>query len=113
MQTEQPGFIAEETLFWAQPDGSDKRIVARIGTPYTDDGEVWRCAVELDGGIGRLSDQAGDSSMQALTLATRLVATLLLDMLERGEQLFHADGDRGQPWTPEGLPIVFGRGLED
>ena len=105
MRTTAPNFIATEQLLWLRHDGRRDRIVARVGYP-TDDG-AWACPAELQGVDARYPDVCGASSMQALNLATALIATRLSHLLERGETLVDAE-DASCAWDDEMLQSIFG-----
>jgi hypothetical protein len=107
MRTTAPNYIATEQLLWLQPDGSRTRIVARIGLPYPVDDGTWACAAELQGVDPRYPDVCGASSMQALNLASALLATRLGHLLERGERLVDAE-DASCAWDDEMLNSIFG-----
>ena len=107
MRTTAPNYIATEQLIWLQPDGRRARVVARIGLPYPVDDGTWACAAELEGVDPRYPDICGASSMQALNLATALIATRLGHLLERGERLVDAE-DPSCAWDDEMLYSIFG-----
>jgi hypothetical protein len=107
MRTSAPNYIAIEQLIWLQRDGGQVRIVARVGVPYPADDGTWACAAELQGVDPRYADVCGASSMQALNLATALIATRLGHLLERGERLVDAE-DPGCAWDDEMLHSIFG-----
>ena len=113
MQTSKPNYIATEQLIWLRRDGSHVRIVARVGLPYVLNDGTWACPAELQGVDPRYADVCGASSMQALNLATALVATRLGHLLERGERLVDAE-DASCAWDDEMLHAIFGpRGLRE
>ena len=107
MRTTQPTFIASEELVWLKADGGEVKVVARVGIPYKDDEDLYRCPVELDGVDSRYLDIAGQGSMQALCLALSLLATRLTHLLEDGERFVYA-ADRS-PWDASALAATFGR----
>ena len=107
MRTTAPNYIATEQLIWLRADGTQVRIVARVGLPYPEDDGNWACAVELQGVDPRYPDVCGASSMQALNLATALLATRLGHLLERGERLVDAE-DSTCAWDEEMLNSIFG-----
>ena len=107
MQTTEPNFIATEQLIWLRHDGTQVRIVARVGLPYPEDDGAWACAAELQGVDPRYPDVCGASSMQALNLASALLATRLGHLLERGERLVDAE-DTTCAWDEEMLHSIFG-----
>jgi hypothetical protein len=105
-----PSFIASEELLWHKADGSQTKLTARVGMPYRVDGDHYRCPVELVGLDGRYPDVAGESSMQALCLATNLLTTRLRHLLEAGERVLYVKDDQsGSAWDVETLNAVFGR----
>ena len=109
MRVSEPVFIALEELRWIKADGSEVRLIAKVGMPYkTDDGQ-YRCPVALEGLDARYPDIAGGSSMQALCLATSLLATRLKYLLEDGERLSYVEDPEGSAWDIATLDAVFGR----
>ena len=62
MRTSAPNYIATEQLIWLQHDGTQSRIVARIGLPYPVDDGTWACPAELQGVDARYPDVCGASS---------------------------------------------------
>ncbi len=107
MHNSAPIYIATEQILWLRRDGTQTRIVARVGMPYAGDDGTWACPAELQGVDTRYPDVCGASSMQALSLATALVATRLGHLLERGERLVDAE-DPGCAWDEEMLASIFG-----
>ena len=91
-----PKFIASESILWLKPDGTETMIEAKIGEPYQIDARSWACPASLEGVDGRYPDRISINSLQALTLALRLVETRLSHLLEDNAQLVHPD-DRS-PW---------------
>lgn len=108
MRTLNPQFIASEALVWIKADGSESDVTARVGIPYADQDGTYFCPVELQGIDGRYPDIGGSSSMQALCLATQLLATRLGHLLEKRERLVYAT-DRTQDWTAASLNALFGK----
>ena len=108
MRTSNPQFIASEPLVWIKADGSEESVTARVGIPYADQNGTYFCPVELQGIDGRYPDIGGSGSMQALCLATRLLATRLGHLLEMGERLVYAT-ERTQDLTAASLDTLFGR----
>lgn len=106
MRTDTPTFIASECILWLRPDGTETMIQARIGAPYQLDGHTWACPAALEGVDGRFPDIAGESSLQALSLALRLIATRLGHMLKDNAQLVYPT-DRS-PWNAASLAALFG-----
>lgn len=111
MRVADPSFIASEELVWLKADGSEVKLIAMVGIPYKVDEDLFRCPVELVGLDERYPDIAGGSSMQALCLATSLLATRLRHLLDDGERLVYAeDRDRNQStWDVASLNAIFGR----
>ena len=111
MRVADPPFIACEELLWIQADGNVTKLVAKVGTPYKVDDHLFRCPVELTGLDERYPDIAGESSMQALCLATSLLATRLGHLLEAGERLAYArePGEGQSAWDVDSINAVFGR----
>jgi hypothetical protein len=107
MRTSAPNYIATEQLLWLRADGTQTRIVALVGLPYALNDGTWACPAELQGVDARYPDVCGASSMQALSLATALVATRLGHLLERGERLVDAE-DTSCAWDDEMLHSIFG-----
>jgi len=108
MRTSHPQFIASEALVWIKADGSEESVTARVGIPYADRDGTYFCPVELQGIDGRYPDIGGSGSMQALCLATRLLATRLGHLLEKGERFVYPT-DRARDLTAASLNTLFGR----
>ncbi|MES2018468.1 MAG: hypothetical protein V4484_18420 [Pseudomonadota bacterium] len=108
MEIDQPTFIAIETIVWLQANNEDVLIQACIGQPYEQDA-AWTCPAALIGVDGRYPDIVGDSSMQALQLALRLIRQRLGHLLEAGEILAYP-ADRDSRWDIDSLNAVFGLG---
>jgi hypothetical protein len=70
--------------------------------------QEFRCPVETIGLDGRYPDIGGESSLQALCLAIRLLSTRLDDLLKKGGPLV-LPGDLSSGWNGESLKNVFGR----
>lgn len=87
--------IAATTITGVTAAGEHIAISVTIGTPYreTTDPEVWRCPVAVFPLYGRLADIAGNDSLQALCLATRLAFSLLHDFKSKGGRLLLAKED--------------------
>ena len=107
MRTSAPNYIATEQLLLLKQDGTRVFNVARIGLPYPADDGTWACAAELQGVDPRYPDVCGASSMQALKLASALLATRLGHLLERGERLVDAE-DPDCAWDDEIQHSIFG-----
>jgi len=106
MRIPEPTFIASQRLVWIKADGSENEVVASVGVPYGDGGGTFFCPVELLGVDGRYPDIGGEGSLQALSLAIRLLSTRLGHLLASGERLVHP-ADRS-PWSADSLRAVFG-----
>ncbi len=106
MTIENPTFIATEEILWLRADGTEVLIQAAIGMPYREADE-WACAVALTGVDGRYVDAVGESSMQSLNLAMRLIRQRLGHLLDAGEILVHQD-DRTSYWDLDLLNAIFG-----
>ena len=107
MKVEHPAMIATEHLLWLRKDGTEVPIQAGLGLPY-ERGGAWACPVVLSGVDENYSDIMGDSSMQALQLALRLIRQRLGHLLETGEALVYPD-ERDSRWDIDCLNAVFGR----
>ena len=107
MRTSAPNYIATEQLLWLKQDGTRTFVVARLGLPYPAADGNWACAAELQGVDARYPDVFGASSMQALNLASALLATRLGHLLEHGERLVDAE-DTSCAWDDEMLHAIFG-----
>jgi len=57
---------------------------------------------------GRYPDIGGESSLQSLCLAIRLLSTRLDDLLKKGGRLVYPS-DRSSEWDSESLKNMFGR----
>lgn len=96
-----PRFIAVDNIVWLQADGSETLIEVKVGEPYQVDAHTWACPAALVGVDGRYPDIIGGSSLQALSLALKLIATRLGHMLANNAQLMHPE-DRS-PWDSSSL----------
>ena len=111
MRTETADYIATESILWLHSDGTEVRIEAKVGLPYlVDEGmETWACPACLEGVDGRYPDIMGQGSLQALSLAIRLVAKRLGDLLEDNAQLYYPGyGDDRIPWDWSSHGALFG-----
>jgi hypothetical protein len=99
--------IAKEELLWVRKDGSEVPVVAQIGMPYQVDEYSWACAAELCGVESQYPDMHGVSSMQALSLAIRLIRTRLGHLLEENEALYYPS-DKEIMLDSDSLDDVFG-----
>ena len=109
MRTPDPSFIACDEFLWRKADGSEVELIARVGIPYKAGDGSYRCPVELVGLDGRYPDIAGGSSMQAVCLATSLLATRLTHLVEAGENLVGTEDRDGSSWDLATLNAIFGR----
>lgn len=107
MRTATPKFIAYTHILWLRKNGTEVELSAAVGEPYQTDAATWACPATLDGLDGRYPDIHGESSMQALSLAIRLIGTQLAHLLDDGEKLVDAQ-DRS-PWDKQSLAHVFGQ----
>jgi len=107
MRTTAPNLIATEQPIWLRQDATRARIVARVGLPCPVDDGTRACPAELQGVDARDPDVCGASSMQALSLATALVATRLSHLRERGERRVDAEDTRCA-WDDEMRHSLFG-----
>jgi len=86
--------IASENI-WGQRPGEDPfEVRIEIGTPYRvgEDPQEWACPVALPPIHNRLRDAHGNSSFQALCLASSLALNLLQEFKEQGGTLFYSPG---------------------
>ena len=79
--------IASSTVVLSSPSGERRLLTVKIGRPYTVDELEARCPVAIDGLDGQYVDIAGNDTLQALGLATRLARTRLEDQLTKGARL--------------------------
>ena len=88
--------IATADLVWISRDGRVQPLEIRVHAPAPAEGGGWACAVQTAGLGGNYPPIHGETSLQALALALRLVATRLGHLLEQGEHLAYAaaPGDR-------------------
>jgi hypothetical protein len=93
--------IAETELIGESKDRGRFSIRVQIGRPYlrASDPDMWACPVSLEPLHERLADIAGEDSLQALCLATRLAASLLDGFVESGGRLLNDDGTAFSPET--------------
>lgn len=75
-----------------------------LGRPYQAPTGEWLCRVRLKGLHERLTDIAGDDSLQALCMAASLVRSLLESVVEEGGPVLDAVSRSDYP-----LDAVFGR----
>jgi len=89
-------------------NGEDVLIQAYIGLPYEQSG-AWACPAALIGVDERYPDIVGESSMQAVHLAIRLIRQRIGYLLDAGEVLVYPS-ERDSRWDIESLNAVFGPG---
>ena len=106
MRIDTPVFIATQSILWLCSDGTEVMIEAKIGAPYRVDEQTWACPACLEGVDGRYPDIVGEGSLQALSLAMRLIANRLGHMLKDSAQLVYPV-DRS-PWDWASHATVFG-----
>ena len=99
--------IAKEEFLWVRKDGGEVFVVAKIGMPYQVDEHSWACPAELCGVESQYPDMHGASSMQALSLAIRIIRTRLGHLLEDDETLYYPD-DKETKLDAGCLNNVFG-----
>jgi hypothetical protein len=98
---------AEVDVYW--PDGRRDRVSLGIGQPYQDTRlRSWHCPVRLDGLFPRLSDIGGETSLQALLLALRLMHQQLAHLEARGAKLLSPGEDPEDPDSGFELESYFG-----
>jgi hypothetical protein len=98
--------VASRKLWGECPKRGAFEIEVQLGVPYPASDVDWACSVGLIGLYDHLSDQHGIDSWQALTLAQRLVRTLLEAFVEDGGKLFDRRG--GEAVT---VATLFDRGI--
>ena len=99
--------IAAQRLVLIGADGRTP-ISVRVGRPYAADGG-FRCPVQIEGLEPRYADIAGETSLQALCLALRLVRDRLEDQLAKGKSLsYPADGGEEASIDEAQLAAIFG-----
>lgn len=99
--------IATDEILWLRRDGSEVLIKVVLGAPCQVGEDEWACPAWLQGVDSRYPDIRGETSLQALCLAVRLISTRLWHLLESGENLVYP-GDRSCRWTTESLCATFG-----
>lgn len=95
--------IAERELIGKRRDGTRFRVLVRIGRPHSADGFEWKCSLQMDEFLPKQMDISGVDSLQALSLAIRLVRHRLVDFVEDGGQLFWPD----QPDEPTSVESIL------
>ncbi|GGC64757.1 DUF6968 family protein [Undibacterium terreum] len=106
LKIENPSFIATEEILWIRADGTEVLIQAALGMPYQLP-DSWACPVALSGVDERYPDIVGESSMQSLHLAMRLIRQRLGHLFDAGEILVHPR-DRTSRWDLTLLNAIFG-----
>lgn len=101
-----PKYVAVEEMLWLKPDGLAVSVTARVGAPFRAVEGGWECQAEIEGFEGPYNIK-GETSMQALCLATELVAKRLEHLLEDGAHLVYID-DSTSRWDIDSLRSVFG-----
>jgi hypothetical protein len=96
--------IASTELLVVSRTGEEMFVTAALGRPYQAPTGEWRCPVQLTGLHERLTEMAGDDSLQALCMAASLVRSLLESVVEEGGQVLDAASRSEYP-----LDAVFGR----
>jgi len=87
--------IALETFIAVKSDGSRTAVRFSVSAPeLSADSRFWRCAVSLEPLYSNLARIAGDTSMQALTLAVSLGLGLLNDFIAKGGRLEYESGEK-------------------
>lgn len=100
-------WIAEQPVVFLHPNGARKDGHIAFGAPYRGETGDWRCPVSLKGFEGRGPDIVGDTSLQALLLATRFAGYRLYDFCERGGRVLYPSVD-GEPDAEVPLEASFG-----
>jgi hypothetical protein len=77
--------VATRSLLGRAPERGEFDITATIGTPYACEDGDWACPVCLTPLFDHLADIPGVDSFQALSLAMKLVHSLLEDFIKKGE----------------------------
>lgn len=84
--------LASTEMIGTKPTGEEVTITVRIGQPYADGLDSWRCPVSVEPLYSKLADIAGADSLQAVVLACNLAFTLLQDFKDKGGKLTYQDG---------------------
>lgn len=88
-------------------EGRRTPVKVELGQPYVVNAIEARCPASLEGLDAQPPDVCGSNTVQAVTLALRLLHGRLLDQLDKGHTLL--DGD-GIPLDRAGLDLLFSRG---
>jgi hypothetical protein len=86
--------IASLSLLAQPPAGVPCAIEVEIGTPYKvgDSPEEWACPLKAYPLLPKPKGIHGGDSLQALSMALRLLGDLLQDFIDKGGTLRYADG---------------------
>jgi len=84
--------LASTEMLGTRSTGEKVTITVRIGQPYADGPDCWRCPVSVEPLYSKLADIAGADSLQAVVLACNLAFTLLQDFKDKGGKLTYEDG---------------------
>jgi hypothetical protein len=91
LKTDSPA-IAKTEFVRIRKNGEHVAVSIEIGLPYKITDSFWRTPVALHGIDGRLSDIAGEDSLQSLCLATEMVCRRLVSVLDNGDRLIDSEG---------------------
>ena len=70
-----------------RPTGERVTVTVAVGHPYPTKAGDWACPIEIAGLHGRLKDIIGIDSLQALSLAIRVVRDLLTSFVAGGGRI--------------------------
>ena len=101
-----PSAAFSTELLMIRSDGSETHLTICIGFPYKQ-GQLWLCPCQIDGLEPQYPDMAGDTSIQALCLALKIVRTRLLSVINAGHTIC-LPLDRGYPLDRSFLNMMFG-----
>jgi len=79
--------IAERKILCIEGSGGEKQVTILVGKPYQNE-KAWSCPIELKNLYDKLHDSVGEDSFQSLTLALKLLRSLLEDFVEHGGKIF-------------------------
>ncbi len=97
MQTETPEWLAEEVVTYRKLGGDPIKGAIRIGKPYDNHDGSWACPVDLGPIGGRTCDIIGGNSMQALSLAVKLIGFVIQSVIDNTNCcLMMSDGSTDQ-----------------